>query len=174
MRALPTRRRVVPTAIMALGFSITLAGSFGFSPLSSADEGPVVEAMGQHQSDGVTTTVHDSGGLETTTTTCPPSTTTTVPETTTTVAKTTTTVPQTTTTVAKTTTTVAQTTTTAAVTTTTIPTKVLPTTTVKVTTTPVKQLAVTGSSSSMPMVGAGISMFVLGLILLELRAVRAT
>ena len=60
MRALPTRRRVVPTAIMALGFSITLAGSFGFSPLSSADEGPVVEAMGQHQSDGVTTTYTNS------------------------------------------------------------------------------------------------------------------
>src|SRR3954453_10707908 len=102
MRALPTRRRVVPTAFMALGFSIVLAGSFGYNPISSADEGT---ATAMHESGGVTTTtVYQSGGLTTTTmaTTTVPKTTTTVPQTTTTVPKTTTTVPQTTTTVAKT------------------------------------------------------------------------
>lgn len=173
MRALPTRRRVVPTALMALGFSLALAGSFGVTPMSSADEG-------QHESGPVPTTVHESGGVtttvqETTTTTCPPeeTTTTTAPETTTTtVAKTTTTVPKTTTTEPeRTTTTVQETTTTVAQTTTTAEVKVFPTTTIKYSTP--STLAVTGNDSSLPMMGLGVSLFVLGLVLFEIRAARA-
>jgi hypothetical protein len=163
---------------MALGFTLTLAGSFGFSPLTSADEGPVADTT--YQSDGwshrTTTTEYQSGGLETTTTTCPPkttttqATTTTVAETTTTVPKTTTTVPETTT-VPKTTTTEA--TTTVPQTTTTVPVSVLPTTTVRVSSPPVHELAVTGNNSSLPLMGLGVSLFVFGLILFEIRAARA-
>jgi hypothetical protein len=176
MRALPTRRRVVPTAVMALGFSIALAGSFGFTPVSSADEGT--------GTDYTTTTEHQSGGYESTTTV--PETTTTVAETTTTVAETTTTVPETTTTVPETTTTVvktttttvpettttiAQTTTTVAQTTTTVPVSVSPATTVAATPV-VEALAVTGSSGSVPMIGLGVALFVIGLIVLEMRAAQ--
>ena len=50
----------------------------------------------------------------------------------------------------------------------------LPTTTIKYrsTTTPTA-LAVTGSSSSIPMIGLGVAMFVIGLVLFEIRAVRS-
>ena len=37
MRALPTRRRVIPTTLMAFGAVLVVLGSFGFTPLTSAD-----------------------------------------------------------------------------------------------------------------------------------------
>ena len=76
---------------MALGFVVTLAGSFGFTPLSDAAEG----------APGVESSNYDSGPVGSTTTvavtTTVPGTTSTVPETTT-IPETTTTVPDTTTT----------------------------------------------------------------------------
>ena len=133
MRALPTRRRVIPTTLMAFGAVLVVLGSFGFTPLTSADEG---------NSGEVPVTVDTSSG----------NTTTTAPVTTTTICE-------------ETTTRVPETTTTAKV-------EVLPSTTIKYrsVTTPTA-LAVTGSSS-VPMVGLGVALFVIGLVMFEIRAVR--
>lgn len=205
MNTISTRRRVIPTSLMVIGFVVTILGSFGFGPVSSADEGytngptTTVYESGPGPTTTVvtttapettvpettvpqptttvsqpTTTVYDSGPGPTTTTT----TSTTVPKSTTTTSTTSTTVPKTTTTVAETTTTtVAKTTTTAPITTTTakatttVPVKVSPVTTIKPKAA-VATLAVTGSSSSLPLVGLGVAMFVVGLVLLELRSTR--
>ena len=58
MRALPTRRRVIPTTLMAFGAVLVVFGSFGFTPLTSADEG---------NSGEVPVTVDTSSGNTTTT-----------------------------------------------------------------------------------------------------------